>query len=133
MAMVGCLGEVVFEVSAETVRTINNVVWSGKARYATHQRHLGNALTEFTGLDPDGMTFDITLSAYLGTKPMDELAKLWTYQRAGTPVPLVIGTHAYGKYRWSIVSHTMRLQTFTPEGDVITATVSVTLQEYLRK
>ena len=51
--VVGCFGDVVFQVSEETVETINNVVWSGSARYSTHQRHLQDALTEFTGLDPD--------------------------------------------------------------------------------
>ena len=67
---IGTLGEVVFSVSDSVVETINNFVWSGSARYAAHQRHLTNALTEFTGLDPDGITFDIFVSAYLGVDPM---------------------------------------------------------------
>ena len=53
MGMVGCLGDIVFTVSDRTIETINNVTWSGSARYATHQRHGTHALTEFTGLDPD--------------------------------------------------------------------------------
>ena len=133
MAVIGALGDIVFEVSSAVVRTIADAEWQGNARYATHQRHLGNALTEFTGLDPDEMSFDIELSAYLGVNPMEEMVKLWTYQREGTPVPLTIGEHAYGKYRWSIVSHEMKLKAFDPEGTVILATVSVSLQEYLRK
>ena len=56
MGMVGCLGDIVFTVSDRTIETINNVTWSGSARYATHQRHGTHALTEFTGLDPDKMT-----------------------------------------------------------------------------
>ena len=102
---VGTLGEVVFSVSDQTIETINNFVWSGSARYSTHQRHLTNALTEFTGLDPDGITFDIYVSAYLGVNPMAEIVKIWNYERGGTAVPLTIGMHAYGRYRWSIKSH----------------------------
>lgn len=63
MAIVGCLGDVIFTVSRSVVRTLDNMTWSGSARYATHERHLTNALTEFTGLDPDKITFDILLSA----------------------------------------------------------------------
>lgn len=133
MAIAGCLGDIVFEVSSNTVLTIDDMTWSGKARYSTHHRHLGNALTEFTGLDPDEITFDLILSAYLGANPMDEMVKLWTYQRKGTPVPLLIGSHAYGKYKWTITDHDIKAKTFTPEGDITTATVSVTLQEYLKK
>lgn len=132
MGMVGCLGDIVFEVSSKTVETLDNVEWSGSAQYSTHQRHLYNALTEFVGLDPDKMTFDIILSAYLGVNPITEVVKLWNYERTGKAVPLVIGNKGYGKYRWSVVSHTMKMQTFDPDGDVATATVSVSLQEYLR-
>lgn len=130
--VIGCLGGIVFQVSSRTVETIDNVQWSGSVRYSVHQRHLNNALTEFTGRDPDKMTFDIILSAHLGVDPMAEVVKLWAYERNGQPVPLVIGNKAYGKYRWSVLSHNMKLQTFDRRGNVATATVSVNLQEYLR-
>ena len=68
--VVGCLGEIVFQVSDEIVKTINNMQWSGSVRFATHQRHLQNALTEFTGVDPDKMSFDIDLVEELGADPM---------------------------------------------------------------
>ena len=40
MAIVGCLGDVIFTVSKDVVRTLDNMVWSGSARYAVHERHL---------------------------------------------------------------------------------------------
>ena len=109
MGMVGCLGDIVFTVSDRTIETINNVTWSGSARYATHQRHGTHALTEFTGLDPDKMTFDIVLSAYLGVDPIAEVVK-----------------------RWSVLDHKMKMETYDGRGNVTSATVSVSLQEYLR-
>ena len=67
--VIGCLGDIIFQVSEKTVRTLDNMAWSGSARYAVHERHLSNALTEFTGLDPDKITFDITLCSELGVDP----------------------------------------------------------------
>lgn len=133
MAVVGAYGEVAFEVSSETVRTLEDAVWSGKARWAAHDRHIGHALTEFTGLEPDEFSFELQLSAYLGANPMQELVKLWTYQRKGLPQPLVIGDHAYGKYRWSLISMSIKMQNYDSNGDLLRATVSVTLQEYLNE
>ena len=131
MAVVGAYGEVVFEVSSETAKTIDNASWSGKARWPVHDRHLGHALTEFTGLEPDEMKFEIELSAYLGVNPMTELVKLWEYERKGLPQPLVIGEKAYGKYRWSLVSHSIKFETYDNAGNLIRASVSLDLQEYL--
>lgn len=133
MAIVGCLGEIPFKVSHETVQTIKNMTWSGSAKYATHDRHMGNSLTEFTGIKPDSITFDMDLSAFLGVNPMNAISMLWAYERNGTAVPLVIGTHSYGKYRWNVVSHKVKPNHHDAEGDILTATVSVTLQEYLRE
>ena len=129
--VVGCLGSIVFQVSESTVRTLDNLAWSGSARYAVHNRHLTHALTEFVGLDPDKITFDILLSAELGVDPIAEVVKLWNIERSGRAVPLTVGTKGYGKYRWNITKHEMKMKTFYGNGDVHTATVSVSLQEYL--
>ena len=131
--VVGCLGEIVFQVSDEIVKTINNMQWSGSVRFATHQRHLQNALTEFIGVDPDKMSFDIDLVEELGADPMVEMVKLWEYERAGEAVPLVIGEKAYGKYRWTILSHKMKTKAHDYIGSVSCVTVSVNLQEYLER
>lgn len=95
MGMVGVLGDIAFTVSSDVVRTLNNMKWSGSARYTTHQRHNSHALTEFTGLDADKLSFDMYLSASLGVDPMTELTKIWRYERNHTPLSLVVGTHAY--------------------------------------
>ena len=138
MAVIGYLGEnredgVIFEVSDQTVRTLNNWKWSGSARYAVHNRHNYHALTEYTGMDPDKITFDITLKVELGVKPMEDIVKIWTYEREGTPVTLTVGRKGYGKYRWNIINHTAEIVHTDRDGDPTVATVSVTLQEYLRE
>lgn len=132
MAQVGCLGDVVFEVSSGVVKTIYNATWSGSARYSEHKRHMTNALTEFTGIDPDTISFDMDLSAYLGVEPMTELAKIWEYERSGEAVPLIIGEKAYGKYKWTIKSHKIKMQTFDKKGNLTGVKVSIDLLEYLK-
>lgn len=133
MAQIGCLGDIAFVVSANKVETIDNVVWSGSARYSEHSRHLINALTEFTGIDADRISFDILLSEYLGVDPMAELVKIWQYEREGKTLPLVIGSKAYGKYRWTIVEHSIKMKTFDRHGSVNGAAVSIKLLEYLKR
>ena len=128
---IGILGDIAFEVSDETILTLSNLSWSGSGRYATHQRHGTNAKTEFTGLDPDKITFDIILSAYLGVNPQTAIGKIFTYERAGTAVPLVIGEKAYGKWRWNILKHTVKAQHYDGQGDITHCTVNVSLQEYI--
>ena len=132
MAIIGCLSDIVFTVSDATALTLDNWAWSGSARYATHERHLTHALTEFTGLDPDKITFDITLSADLGVDPIAEVVKIWNIERSGRAVPLTVGDKGYGKYRWNIIKHEMKVKATDKHGNVYAATVSVSLQEYLR-
>ncbi|MCI9509547.1 MAG: phage tail protein [Angelakisella sp.] len=132
MAIVGCLGDVVFAVSDATVRTLDNMSWSGSVRYAAHERHLGDTITEFTGVDPDKITFDITLLADLGVSPMAEADKIGRIMRSGRAVPLTIGTARYGRYRWNITKYMLKSKAFDRSGNLQMAVLSVSLQEYLR-
>ena len=81
--MIGCLGDIAFTVSSSVVRTLDNFQWSGSARYAAHQRHLGRGLLEFTGMDPDKITFDIQLLVEHGVNPLEEVVKLWLQSTLG--------------------------------------------------
>ena len=132
MAVIGCLGDVVFQVSSKTKETVDKLGWSGAARYAVHERHGGNALTEFLGVEPDKLSFEILLSYLLGVNVSKELVKLWSYERQGTALPLVIGTQHFGKHRWNIISHTITGETYDNKGTMSTARVAVELQEYLK-
>lgn len=133
MGKIGCLGDIPFEVSGNKIQTPKNMKWSGSARYATHQRHGGEALTEFVGNNPDKFTFKMLLSAYLGVDPMKLAAKIVQYRREGKALPLVIGDKTYGQYRWTILNHDIEITTTDGDGNVVSITVSITLQEYLRK
>ena len=130
--IVGALGDVVFSVSSRTVKTISSLVWSGSARYATHDLHAGDSISEYTGSDLAKITFDIQLLKSLGVDPTSEIWHLFDLERKGITLPLVIGNHGYGRYRWTILSHKTKAEHFDGHGNIIGATLSSSLQEYLR-
>ena len=129
--VLGALGDIVFQVSDDTVQTLNNMSWGGAARYATHQRHACPAMTEYTGDGADTLSFDIVLSAYLGVNPQTVIAQLFAYKRAGTALSFVLGDKAYGRYRWVITKHAIKSQFFDGEGNLTQCKVTVSLQEYI--
>lgn len=129
--VLGALGSIVFQVSDDTVKTLNNMNWGGSARYATHQRHGYHAMTEYTGMGADTISFDMILSAYLGVNPQQVIAQLFTYERNGVALPLVLGSKGYGKFRWVITKHSMKSQYFDGNGDLTHCKVTVNLQEYI--
>ena len=127
----GCLGDIVFQCSQDLIRTIENVTWSGESHYETHQRACGNSLTEWTGLGPDKISFDMHFLWPYCSSPMEEITKIWTYERNHNALPLNFGSHAYGRYRWVILSHSTKINYTGPRGAIQDATVSIELQEYL--
>lgn len=130
---IGALGSVPFYVSNYAVQTIQNVVWSGGGNYASHKRIAGTTLVEATGSDADTISFDMVLSANLGVNPLDAIAQILNAEREQTFLLLTIGDHAYGRYRWLIESHKIKLDQFDLNGNLMTATVSVKLVEYLKE
>lgn len=92
---------------------------------------LSGIAQEMAGANGMACLYESASDPYLGVDPMTEVVKIWNYERSGTAVPLTIGTHAYGKYRWSIKSHKMKAQTYDKRGDITSATISLTLQEYI--
>ena len=101
--VVGCLGDIIFQVSEETTETLQGTEWSGEARYAVHQRHLQNALTEFTGIEPDKISFSMQLTPLLGADIIGELVKIWTYERIApsTRKAMSGATPCWQSWTWS--------------------------------
>lgn len=129
--IIGCLGDIIFSVSDSAVKTITNYTRSGSARYATHDLHLSKSLLEFTGADPEDLSFDVEMLTSLGVDPDTELAKIANYTESGRTLSFVLGDKTIGSYRWVITSFKEKGNHHDGRGNVISATVSITLKEYV--
>lgn len=133
MAVIGTLGDIVFSVSRAQIKTFDGLKWETSAQYATHNRHLMDQLLEFAGMDADTISFNMTFSVFLGVNPMDEITKLLNAQRRGEILRLVIGSKAYGKYKWVIMKTSKNLERFDNKGNLLLAKISVSLTAYLQR
>lgn len=133
MAKIGSLGDIVFEVSSKTIKTMQSVKWSGKSNISTHSRHLGKSLAEFTGVDASSMTLSVMISRYLGADPLKDIAILEKYETEGIVVSLIIGSKLFGTYRWLVKSHNVTAEYYDRIGNITTANVSISLVEYVKE
>lgn len=132
--VVGSLGDnIVFEVSPETVKTLDDIKWSSSVEYYTINRHLKDDLIEFGGNKPEKITFTVRLSASLGINPLNEMVKFLEAKRKGLAMRFVIGWKAYGKYKWVIENLENEMKYYDPHGNLLYCDVSVTLLEYAER
>ncbi len=125
---VGSFGDVTFSVSSETMELFQNLKMTQSASYAEHKVHGAQAVIEFTGFDSAQLSFDMTLSAFLGINPKTEITKLRDMQLSKKGYPLALGTDLYGT-RWVIKSVGKTYERFYKDGSLISAKVQVTLME----
>ena len=130
---IGSLGKVVFQVSNRTVMTLRDISIKNTASIAVHNIHLGTGLSEFTGSEPQQISFKILVSAYLGVSPETQIQRLETYLRNGTQLTFVLGDKTYGRYRWLLESFEVSVEQTDRRGNVTQCDISVTLQEYLKE
>lgn len=132
MAKIGTLGDIVFTVSQNTVRTLDGLKIDSKTNYAKHTRHNKKPLLEFQYNDTDTASFSMYLSAFLGVNPLSMQKKIDNYLRKGKILSLVIGGKKYGK-KWVITSHSKEFQRFDNKGNLLIAKSSISLEEYAER
>lgn len=130
MAMIGNWGDVTFAVSRNQIHTFDGLKWESGAKYATHERHLKEPLLEFTGTEIESMSFTMFFSVFLGVNPIAEVSKMLQAMRRGEVHRLVIGPKAYGTNQWVITKLSNSLERYDNRGNLLSATVDVTMQSY---
>ena len=129
MAQIGALGDIVFSVSQNTVKTFDGLKIDSKANYAKHTRHNKKPLLEYQYSDTDTASLEIYLSAFLGVNPFFMLRKIDKYLQQGKILPLVIGGKRYGT-KWVITSHSKNYQKFDNKGNLLIAKSTISIEEY---
>ena len=131
MAEIGTLGDIVFKVSANKVRTFDDLKIDSKTNYAKHTRHLKKPLLEFQYNDADTASLTIYLSAFLGVNPKKMQNKIDKYRKKGKILTLVIGGKKYGS-QWVITGHTKDYEKFDNQGNLLIAKSTLSLEQYAR-
>jgi phage protein U len=128
---IGSLGLVVFEVSAEKVRTFDGLKRSGSARFAYHNRQGGKELPEFLGPAAESVSFEIRLSAYEGVNPSEEVTVLRTMRDTGEAVLFILDGVPQGEGFWVVEKISEDHSFFDNRGRPAVIKCSVSLKEYL--
>lgn len=123
--MIGSFGSVTFQVSSSAVESFQNMKLTLTASYTQHKVHGKKAVPEFTGFDSDKITFDITLSAFLGINPLKELQTLRNMLTSKKAYSLALGSDVFGK--WVIQSLSHDFQHVYLDGKLMQCKVSLTL------
>lgn len=121
----GSFGTVNFQVSSAVVENFKSLKWTSTASYSQHKVHGKKAVPEFTGFDADKMTFEMTLSAFLGVNPKTEMEKLQKMMTDKKAYSMALGTDLFGK--WVVQSISREFQHVYADGKLLQCKVNITL------
>lgn len=132
MAKIGSLGSTInFIVSDKKVLTFNSLNQNVKGRWSQHQNIGKLPSAEFLGADTRDITLTIQLNAMNGIKPRKTMEKIEKAVLKGTPLEFVIGGKKIGKNRFVIQSMSEAWGTILSKGELVSATLQLTLKEYV--
>ena len=121
----------VFRVSDRQVFTFSGLNRTVGSEWATHSRIGQKDQVEYLRPVLQKMTFTITLDATLGVRPRATMDRLADYAERGTVRAMVIGGKRVGRNKWRITDISEAWDTILNKGELVRATLSVTMQEYL--
>lgn len=128
---IGTFGDIVFQVSDEKIFTPHTFSMTVGSEWATHDNIGGKQKSEYVGSSLRKISFDITLSAEMGVNPRKLLQRLEQMAEGSEAYLLVIGGKPIGAHLWRLVSLSEEWQTVLNRGEVISATASISLEEYV--
>lgn len=131
--MIGALGDIVFTVSSDKVRTFDGMSRSGSARLTTHELINRKPLMEFLGPGGETISMQISFSVYDGLNPEDEAKSLRELRDNGKAVALILGGQPLGDGLWLVESLNETHKHIDNNGAAHQIDVSVTLREYIAK
>jgi len=129
--MIGSLGEVIFEVSAEKILTFDGLQFSHSAKYSEHAVHGRKGLLEFTGFSASTLSMNITLNSNLGINPKKELENLKEIFFNHEAVLFILDGEPQGENLWVIESLSEKHDNISKHGASNYIEVSLNLKEYI--
>lgn len=129
--MIGSFGDLVFEVSAEKIRTFRDFYIRHSAKYTEHAIHGRKGLLEFTGLSASSAGLNIRLDAGLGINPKEELNTLHEILTKHEALPFILDGEPQGDGLWVLESIGENYEIIDNQGMFIAVEVSLRLKEYI--
>ncbi|MDD4599615.1 hypothetical protein SDC9_04133 [bioreactor metagenome] len=129
--MIGSYGDVVFETSANLIRTFNGFKRQATARTATHEIIGKKPVTEFIGPGLEQISFSMRLDASMGITPVDELARLRNMRDQGITAQLIVNDQPITDNEWLIESLSEDWTHIDNNGRLVIANVDIALKEYV--
>lgn len=126
MGKIGSFGNVVFEVSSQTVRTFDAFTRQRRYSFARHDTVSGKPALEFTGQTLDEISFTMDFLLSLGVSPEKEVEKLAEMAEPGKAHLLILGDKVYGY--WVIEELDEELKQWIKGGSIHTG-VSIKIVE----
>lgn len=126
---VGSLGALVFKVSSDCVLTPGRIGRERAARYEEHKVLGGMPRLEFLSSELQSFKLDIRMSISLGFVPQTGLDALDEWCREGKAQRLILGGKNKGMFAIKGISEAWG-QSYK-DGRLMSADVSITLQEYI--
>ena len=131
MAQVGTIGDIVFEVSNEIVRTFYDYKRKTSARLAAHDIIGQKPATEFLGPGVESISFSMKLSAFKGVNPKTEADKIRKMIENGEVVNLVLAGSPVSENKWIIESMDESANYYDSKGNIISSDINITIREYV--
>ncbi len=129
--MLGSLGPVIFEVSAERVRTFDKLKRNGTGRWATHEIIGKKSVLEFLGPEIEEISFSMRFDVMLGLNPSDEVKVLRDLRDTGEVVSLIIGGKPVTENKWVVISVSEDNPYIDNKGNILVINVDVSIKEYV--
>ena len=123
--------DLVFSTSDRRILNFQKFARSSGSDWATHSRIGKKDQAEYLRPKLQKVTFTMRLDATLGVRPRSMLDLLTIYAERGTVNILVIGGKRVGEYYWRITDLSEAWETVLNRGELVSAKVNVTMQEYL--
>jgi phage protein U len=137
MGLIGFFGNEQFEVSSNSVYTLNTDIQITTEPILQTLNRIGSVggagkpLIEYISAGLDTITFSITVSAMLGVNPRAKLDFWRSLAASGVPDVLVIGNVPVGTDEWIVTNVVEDWTTLDANGNVIKGTIAITMKEYI--
>lgn len=118
-----------FVASSHTVRTFDALARNINARTASQEIIGQKPILEFLGPDADEISFTMNFNKLLGVDPLKEIEAVAKMCQEGQAEQLIINGKPFSEHKLLITSISAAMNTIDNRGNVLSASINVTLKE----